>query len=214
LIAADAISYTTVGPSPLMALIQDYMGLETAIYLMADTPELFAEVVELMHQDRLRELEAVLPHVAADSVWMIENTSTTLVSPSMFAQWCVPQLQEYGQMILDRGLIPVHHMCGKLNALLEMIDSLPAMANEAYTTGPVGDASLAEGRRRMPSKALIGGTNAADWLRSAEEIIEAVRRDLANCPDRRRIFLTSGGVLPTAVPLDKARFVAEELKQL
>ena len=35
MIAADAISYTTVGPSPLMALIQDYMGLETAIYLMA-----------------------------------------------------------------------------------------------------------------------------------------------------------------------------------
>ena len=114
----------------------------------------------------------------------------------------MPQLTVYGNMILENGLMPVHHMCGKLNALLEMIDKLPAMANEAYTTRPVGDASLAEGRTRMPTKALIGGTNATLLLEGTETIINAVAEDIAACPDRRKIFLTSAGVLPATVASD------------
>ena len=86
----------------------------------------------------------------------------------------MPQLHEYGNMILEQDIIPVHHMCGLLNALLEMIDELPAMANEAYTTRPLGDVSIAEGRNRMPSKALIGGTNAPLLLKPVEEILDEV----------------------------------------
>jgi uroporphyrinogen-III decarboxylase len=111
-------------------------------------------------------------------------------------------------------MIPVHHMCGTLNALLEQIDTLPALANEAYTTRPLGDVSLAEGRRRMPSKALIGGTNATLWMASAERIVEEVAADLDQCPDRRKIFLTSAGVLPPCATFEKSRRVVEALKSL
>jgi uroporphyrinogen-III decarboxylase len=145
---------------------------------------------------------------------LIENTSTTLLSPDLFQRYCVPHLRAYGDLIIEHGLIAVHHMCGRLNALLEMIDELPAQANEAYTTRPLGDLSLAEGRRRMPSKALIGGTNATLWLEPAERIIETVAADLAASPDRRRIFLTSAGVLPPLVSFEKARRVVEGFKAL
>ena len=105
-------------------------------------------------------------------------------------------------------------MCGALNALLEMIDRLPAAANEAFTTRPLGDCSLTEGRKRMPSKTLIGGTNATLWLKSPEEIAEAVRQDLADCPDRKKIFLTSAGVLPPPVDFAKAKRTVSLLKTL
>ena len=38
--------------------------------------------------------------------------------------------------------------------------------------------------------------------------------DLAACPDRRRIFLTSAGVLPPPVSFDKARRTVEAFKTL
>ncbi|MFO7956518.1 MAG: uroporphyrinogen decarboxylase family protein [Candidatus Brocadiia bacterium] len=212
--AKDAFTMTGIGPSPLMNLVEHLCGPENTAYLLHDEPELFREVVDLMHRDRVRELKALLPHVAADSFWLTENTSTTLISPGMFEEYCMPQLREYGDLIVEHGKIAVHHMCGTLNDLLEMIDELPAHANEAYTTAPVGNVTLAEGRTRMPSKALIGGTNATLWLAPVEKIVAEVAADLAQCPDRRKIFLTSGGALPPPVTFEKARRVVAEFKRL
>jgi len=212
--ARDAFTMAGIGPSPLMNLVEHLCGPQNTFFFLHDEPTLCRELIELMHQDRLRNLKALLPHVAADSFWLTENTTTTLLSPQLFEEFCMPHLSAYGRMIVEHGLIAVHHMCGKLNALLEMIDRLPAHANEAYTTPPVGDTTLAEGRTRMPSKALIGGTNATLWLAPPERIVQSVADDLARCPDRRKIFLTSAGVLPPPVSFEKARHVTAELKRL
>jgi len=64
----------------------------------------------------------------------------------------------------------------------------------------------------MPSKALIGGTNATLWLEDAETIIQTVEEDLANCCNTRGIFLTSAGVLSGLVPFEKAKTVVDGLK--
>lgn len=214
MIESDGFTNSGIGPSPLMHLIEHICGPMQTIYLMKDEPELFREVVELMHTDRMNELRTILPHLPVDAFWLTENTSTTLISPEMFRDICIPQLSDYGSCIREYGIAPVHHMCGSLNALLEMIDTLPAAANEAYTTRPLGDVSLEEGRRRMPSKTLIGGTNATLWMAPVEKIIETVAADLTRCPDKRRIFLTSAGVLPPVVSFDKARRVVDQFKKL
>jgi uroporphyrinogen-III decarboxylase len=214
LAGAGAVTISGAGPSPLMELMQHTCGPVASVYLMVDVPELFREVIDLMHEDRMRSLRARMPFEQADTFWMTENTSTTLISPTMFRELCMPQLAACGNLALEHGRIPVHHMCGKLNALLELIDELPAMANEAFTTPPLGDTTLAEGRTRMPSKALIGGTNATLWLQPAEVIVSTVAADVAACPDRRRIFLTTAGVMPPSVTAEKAVRVVEEFKRL
>ena len=213
-VALDAVTFTGIGPGPLMDLIEHWCGPVATVYLMTDYPDLFDATVQTMHECRIRELEAVLPHTKADTFWLTENTSTSLISPGMFEKYCVPNLTAYGNLILDYGLIPIHHMCGTLNALLEVIDGLPAIANEAYTTRPLGDVSLTEGKTRMPSMALIGGTNATLWMAEPDEIVAAVEEDLESCPDRRGIFLTSAGVLPPIVSVEKAGEVASRLKEL
>jgi uroporphyrinogen-III decarboxylase len=210
----DVFTMSGIGPSPYMNLLQHLSGPVSTVYLMMDEPDLFKETLELMHADRMRELRAVLPANPTDTFWLTENTSTTLLSPAIFRDLCMPYLREYGETVMEHGIYPVHHMCGTLNALLEMIDELPAVANEAYTTRPLGDVSLAEGRSRMPSKALIGGTNATGWLDPVEKIVATVADDIAACPDRRKIFLTSAGVLPPLVSFEKAKAVVEEFKHL
>jgi uroporphyrinogen-III decarboxylase len=184
-------------------------------YLLYDEPDLFSEVLLEMQGDRMRMLSALLPHTRADTFWISENTSTSLLSPEIFEKYCAPHLADYGRLILEIGTaVPVHHMCGTLNALLEQIDELPSPVNEAYTTRPLGDVSLAEGRNRMPGKALWGGTNATLWLEDPETIAETVGEDISECPDRRKIFLTSAGVLPPLVSFEKARDTVALLKSL
>ena len=212
--AEDMVTLEGVGPGPFMYCVEHLIGPVNTVYLQLDDPELFKELLEEIHQDKLRCFTARLPYCQADTFWMAENTSTSLISPTQFRECCMPHLRAYGQLILDHDIIPVHHMCGTLNALLELIDELPAMVNEAYTTRPLGDVSLAEGRKRMPSKALIGGTNATLWLEKPEVIIDTVAADLAACDNTRGIFLTSAGVLSPLVSFDKAKTVIEQLKRL
>ena len=214
IIRKDRISQNGTGPSPYMHLIQHMAGPESTVYLQTDEPELFSELLDLMHQDKIRQLTALLPGMIVDTYWLTENTTTTLLSPAIFQKYCMPYLRDYGQLILDHDLIPIHHMCGTLSALLEDIDTLPAVVNEAFTTYPVGDVSIADGRSRMPSKALMGGTNAALWLEDADTIIEAVAEDLAGCPNTRGIFLTSAGVLPPAVTVEKAKKVVAAFQEM
>lgn len=211
---ADIVTNSGCGPSPVMDMVEHVCGPENTFFFLTDEPELFREVVALMHADRMRMLAALMPHVAADTFWISENTSTSLISPSIFREFCMGHLADYARLAMEHGTIPVHHMCGTLNALLEMIDELPAPVNEAYTTRPLGDVSLAEGRKRMPSKALMGGTNATLWLKPPEAIVAEVAQDIAQCPDRRKIFLTSAGVLPPPVTFEKAKEVVEGFKRL
>jgi hypothetical protein len=212
--AAGHVSQSGCGPSPWMDVIEHWAGPVNAIYLESDAPEAMGELLDAMHRDRLRHLDAMLPHLKSDTFWVSENTSTTLISPAQFDRYCKPMLSDYFTKVAERGIVPVAHMCGHLNALLESIDTMPHTVNEAYTTRPVGNVSMAEGRTRMPSKAIIGGTNATLWLSDPETIVAQVAEDLDACPDRRGIFLTSAGVLPPPVSLEKARTVVEKLKQL
>ncbi len=214
LVAQDIVTIDGIGPSPYMALVEEVCGPTASVYHMVDMPELFREIIALMHEDHLRELRARLPHVKADTFWLTENTSTSLISPDQFREFCVPHLRDYGHLVLEYGIVPVHHMCGTLNALLEEINDLPALVNEAYTTRPLGNVSLTEGRTRMPSKALMGGTNATTWMSDEDTIIQSVADDLATCPNRRGIILTSAGVLPPCVSMGKATRVVDALKAL
>ena len=200
--------------SPLMTMVEFLAGPVNTVYLLHDEPELFREIMDIMRSDRIRYLRSILPHIPTDMFKLSENTSTNLISPSMFEEFCMPVLGDYAEIVMEHDAIPVHHMCGLIGDLLERIDSLPTPVNEAFTTRPMGDVTLAEGRARMPSKVLLGGTNAALWMRPAHEIVEAVRKDLSVCPDRRKVFLTSGGGLPPDVPFEKARRVVEAFKTL
>jgi uroporphyrinogen-III decarboxylase len=200
--------------TPFLEMMQELAGPERTIYMLHDDPKPVEELFAALHADRMRELDAMLACPAYDSFWVTENTSTTLFSPAMFEQYCMGPLADYANAINAAGVISVYHMCGKLSALLGMIETLPVNVIEAYTTHPVGNVTIAQGRTEMPSKCLIGGTNAALWLRPAEEIIAEVAADIAACPDRRRVVLTSAGVLPKAVGFDKAKQVVEAFKRL
>ncbi len=209
-----ASTMSGMSSTPFLDMLQELAGPELTIYLLHDNPEPVEELFDVMHADRMRELKTVMTCPAFDSYWVTENTSTTLFSPAMFETYCMGPLADYANAINAAGVVSVYHMCGKLGALLGRLETLPAMAIEAYTTHPVGDVTLAQGRTEMPSKCLIGGTNAALWLRPAEEIIAEVSADVARCPDRRKMILTSAGVLPKAVSFDKAKQVVDAFKKL
>lgn len=203
------IVFCGMGVSPLMDLIQHLLGPEQTYYYLADYPEEMEELIEIMHQDRLRYLHVLVEHVPYRYVMSVENTSTTLLSPQVFEQYPRRHLREYGDIIEKAGKTHILHQCGKLKALLPSIDDLPAAAVEAYTTPPVGNTTLADRSTLAAGTAIIGGTNAALWLRSPEEICAAIEADIARAGGIRGVVLTSAGVMPPSATIDKVAKVRD-----
>ena len=197
------------GTSPLMDGVQNLAGVENAHYLLADHPREVERLFEAMHRAALERLEIIAQTTPADVIYSGENTSTTLLSPPQFRRYSMGHLRDYGRLIEQAGKLHVLHMCGKLKALLPDIAGLPAAGIEAFTSPPVGDTTLSDGRRACPRLCLIGGTSATLWLKPAQEIVDALRRDLDSLPHTRGIVVTSAGLMPPGCPPEVIKQVAD-----
>ena len=195
-IGSEAVTTNGIGESPLMYWVEWLAGVENAHYLLhdhrAEVEELFAE----MHRVLLRKMEIACENSPCDLLYLGENTSTTLISPSQYHTYCYKHIGEYAQVAKDEGRLLVLHMCGHLKALLPDLARLPVAAFEAFTSPPVGNTTLLDGRAACPDKCLIGGTNAVLWTRRAGEIIAALAQALDGLPHHRGIVVTSAGVMP------------------
>jgi hypothetical protein len=211
-IGCEFVSGTEVGESPLMYFVEWLAGPEHAHYLLHDHPADAEELFAAMHRVLLRKVELAADYSPADILYLVEDTSTTLISPRQFRRYCFPHIQAYGAITRQAGRILMLHMCGYLKKLLPDMAPLPVEGFEAFTTPAVGDATLLDGRKACPDKCLVGGTNAALWLQPAGTIIAQLAHDLDALPHTRGLVITSGGVMPPACGAETIKEVGEWLK--
>jgi len=210
-IGETAVTQATVGVSPLMDWLQHLAGIELGHFLLADVPEEVEGLFAAMHRVLLQRAELLAAHSPADTIWCSENTSTTLISPAQYEQYCLPHVSEYGRIVRAAGKIFVIHMCGYLKGLLPLLATVPADAFEAFTSPPVGNTRLIDGRSACPAVCLVGGTNATLWLRPAPQIIAEIDRDLAALPHWRGVVMSSAGVMPPACSPETIRTVCDHV---
>jgi uroporphyrinogen-III decarboxylase len=195
-----------------MHWIQHLAGVETGHLLLLDRQPEVEDLFGVMHDAMCRRLEIIADRSPYPAIYSVENTSTTLISPRMFRRHCQPHLADYGHLIRQADKRHILHMCGKLKLLLPDVATLPATAIEAFTSPPVGNTTLLDGRRDCPDMCLIGGTNATLWLQPAEQIIEAIEAHLDDLPHQRGIVITSAGVMPPPCRPETIKRVADWVK--
>lgn len=208
-----AITMNGIGESPLMTWIEWLAGVEQAQYLLMDYTEEVEELFDAMHQELLQRTRLMAEHSPADLLYLIENTSTTLISPEQYRRYCYRHISEYGRITRAAGKPLVLHMCGHLKAILPDLASVPAEAFEAFTSPTVGNTTLLDGRTHCPDKCLIGGTNATLWLQPADRIIARLQQDLDALPHHRGVVVTSAGVMPPACAPATIKAVGDWVKQ-
>lgn len=195
-IGEEAVTTNGIGESALMHWVEWLAGVENAHFFLLDYREEVEALFEAIHRNLLRKAEIVAEYSPADFLYLVENTSTTLISPEQYRRYCYPHIMEYAQILKEKGRLLVLHMCGKLKALLPDLAGIPAAAFEAFTSPTLGDTTLLDGRTACPDKCLIGGTNAMLWTQSAGEIVAQIKKDLDVLPHHRGIVVTSAGVMP------------------
>jgi len=207
-----AVTAAAIGTSALMHWVQELAGVEMAHYLLLDYPDDVEALFAAMHRTLRWSAELMAEHSPADILYLVENTSTTLVSPEQYRRYWFAHIHECAGITRRAGRTLAMHMCGHLKALLPELARVPAEAFEAFTTPTVGNTTLLDGRTACPDKCLIGGTNAALWLEPAEAIIAQLERDLAALPHHRGLVISSAGVMPPRCAPETVKAVCEWVK--
>jgi hypothetical protein len=213
-IGQRGIMKTAWGASPWMTMVERLAGPVQAHLLLSDHAVQMVELLDLMHRANLKRLEMFAQHTPAEVICSIENTSTTLISPAQFDRFCLPHLTDYGRVIEQSGRWHELHMCGQIGQLLKRIETIPAVSIEAFSSAPIGDARLVDGRTRVPSKTLLGGTCANIWLEPPERIEAFLQEELDACGDHRRIIVTTGGEAPQGCSIDTFQRIGRWLAEV
>ncbi len=208
-IGEDAVTNTGIGTSAFMWWLQYLAGVEHAHLLLYDEPDAVAELFDAMHGELRQRTALIAARHPADLIYLVENTSTSLLSPAQYREHNLPHLREYVEILNAHDRRSVLHMCGYLKGLLPDLATLPARAFEAFTSPPVGNTTLADGRAACPRTAFIGGTNAALWTQPAGAIIAELESHLDALPHTRGVVITSSGVMPPRATPETIIKVAE-----
>jgi hypothetical protein len=134
-------------------------GTQAAIFMALDTPDFVHHALNAILQKTLR-VTAMWQGTPAD---MVETGggagSNTVISPKMFAEFCVPYDKQQHDALHDVGIKIVYHLCGGVMHMLELVTQNGADGLETMTPPSLGgDCDLAEASRRVGDKLFfIGG---------------------------------------------------------
>ena len=135
------------------------VGTEEAIMLAMDEPDFVHHAMQAILDRTLRVTE-LWKGTSAD---MVETGggagSNTVISPAMFAEFCLPYDKIQHAALHECGLKIVYHLCGGLMKMLDLVVQNGADGLETMTPPSMGgDCDLGEASRRVGDKLFfIGG---------------------------------------------------------
>lgn len=161
-------------------------GTEKAIMAAIDRPDWMHHVLSSLLEKKLKVIERA-EKIAFDLVETGGGAgSSTVISPKMHREFCLPYDQKQHQALHDGGTKVVYHLCGGLMPLLEMVTENGADGLETMTPVSMGaDCDLAEAHRSVGEKLFfIGGfdQNAGFEHGTPEAAAKLVRACHLACP--------------------------------
>jgi uroporphyrinogen-III decarboxylase len=139
----------------------NYVGSQKLIMEAFDDPAWVHEFLDIILDYKLRFIASL----RGARIDMLENGggdgSMSVISPALFAEYCLPYDRQTTAALHDIGIKVVYHTCGKMMAQLDLVKQIGCDASETLTPrGMGGDADLGKIKATLgDTMALIGGFN-------------------------------------------------------
>jgi hypothetical protein len=213
LIADDGMLMCFMPGTPMGMMYRVYSGVETLAYLYADAPQALADLFSVMEANYRRRFLLSLDS-AADAFVGMDDTSTTVISPAMFEEFNLDCTNRRARICHERGKLYFHHSCGLIRDLLPLYRRTVMDAVHAFTVPPVGNVTVAEGRRLLGDRITIitGSSSAMGQVRWDVEHMKAAIRRLFADAGRGDHFILSIAAYPHRT-MTQTRAVAEECRK-
>lgn len=206
----DACGFCTIDvpATPLMHLLMWEMDVQPTLMAMMDYPGQMVDLMAVMHEKN-KEYYRLAVRGPGLVYRPMEDTSSMLTGPSMYARYCVAHLNDYADIVHAAGKIFLPHMCGHLNRMIDVLADVRLDGIEAVTVPPLGDADLAAIRRKLGDIWILGGVDPSQYATAGPE---AMRRHVQSTLDLMkgdRKFVLGHEEIPLAAKAQNVNVVAD-----
>ena len=154
LIGDDGMLTIFIDGTPLGRTYRTYTTVEDLAYLYADAPDALGHTFDVIEENHHRQF-ALLAQCNADAFIAIDDTSTTVISPAMFERYSLDYTNRVAAIFRDTQRLYIHHSCGLIKDLLPLYRQTAMDGVHAFTVPPIGDVTVAEGRRLLGDRITI-----------------------------------------------------------
>ena len=213
LIGDDGIMLCPISGTPLGQMIRVHAGVETTAYLWADARKEMHDLFRVMEETHRRMLDLVLS-CENDAIVTVDDTSTTTISPDMFAEFCLGYTDRMADIVHAAGRFYFHHSCGLIKDLLALYRQTRMDAVHGFTIPPIGNVTVAEGRKLLgPDITIMAGPDVCLQVNSGHRAeaargIETLFRDAV--PGSRFIMGLSAEPINT---MEGLMFIVQECRK-
>ena len=212
LISEDGMLICFLPGTPLGMMYRAFSSVETLVYLCADVPTSMRSLFEVMESNYQRQFELSVQS-EVDALVGMDDTSTTVISPTMFEEYNLELTDERAGICHEAGKLYFHHSCGLIRNLLPLYRRTRMDGVHGFNAPPTGDVTIAEGREMLGDHiTIMGGIGSmADERWDFERVRSDVRQLYADA-GRGDHFIMGIGAWPH-VTMAHTRAVVEECRE-
>lgn len=135
--------------SPFGKLVQSYLGLEGAVYALADDPQYLEDFMEIQEA---KDLEVV--RLAAEAperlIIISDHADENLIAPPYYRQYCIPYYRKACDILHAGGKFVSTHLDGNFKGFFPMLGETGFDLLDGCTPGPVGNYEVEELAEAVP----------------------------------------------------------------
>ncbi len=161
-LGGDGITYTSIGYTPFMELMINYMGFRTLALELRRNLGKVERLLEILDEKK-QEACKLAANSPAKIVLLGDNIDEVLVNPRLFRRYCLPYYQEYAEILHDKGKLVGSHMDGRLRLLKDLIADSYLDFIHGFTPPPGGNLTIREARKTW-------GRRIAIWVNIPEVV--------------------------------------------
>jgi len=170
----------TLNPSPVQNLLENECGVENFYELIYSYPDLMKNVIDTMFETRREEYRALAETSPFECIIPIENTSTALISPTIYREFSLLHMREFSEIMHKNGKKAVVHMCGHLLNLLPELKETGIDGIHTLTSPPIGDCPFETALDVLGENLIIIGTLDGTVFQSVSATAEDIKRCVEN----------------------------------
>lgn len=199
---------TLWGPlTPIQEMLQFKMGVAGVTFALMDNPDLMAELFSRLHEKN-REIYSIQAASPAKALITYEDTSTTVMSPAWYEEYCARELDEYADILHGGKVKFIVHMCGKISLITGLIAKGKMDALDSVCPPTTGDLEPWDALTET-GKIIIGGLEPPTLERSSvDEAVNYARKQLEGSRGKGPFILSTGDATSAGTPVENLKAIA------
>ena len=214
LVGDDGLVLVNGPGTPMLELIELFMGLEKFSFHLYDHPKELKSLMEVMFVKNMEAYEITVKS-PAEGIMGQEDAGTSLVSPKIFGELAFPVLTKYVAIAHKYRKIFVIHSCGLLDGVIELLGKTGADAIDSLTPPPTGNIEVKEAKCRLGDRVCVIGGLDPTVLRfgSLDEIKVYTKNLLKEVKGGGNFIFSTGDALPADTPMENLKTITETVNQ-